>query len=80
MLQSLLLALFPWLRTERGREVLADAVDDMVPVDIDTTIPGGEFSNWGQWAQYAQYHMLRSYNLRWTKDGADRLMPFGRSA
>jgi len=31
ILQALFLALFPWLRTERGAEVLKAAVEDMVP-------------------------------------------------
>lgn len=68
LLQALFLALFPWLRTERGGEVLRAAVEGMVSVDIDTTMPGGEFANYGLWAQQAQWYMMRSYDFKWEYD------------
>jgi autotransporter translocation and assembly factor TamB len=56
MLQSLLLALFPWLRTERGRQVLAAGVEELVPADMV----------YGGWGQRAHWYMVRSYNFTWT--------------
>ena len=55
LFQALLLALFPWLRTERGVQVVADGVEAMVP----------EFVGSGWWADEAMRHLLRGYNLTW---------------
>lgn len=70
MLQSLLLALFPWMRTERGAEVVKAAVEEMVPTD----------PSWGGWAQHAQWHMVRAYDFKWRSDFQDRMPSYGRSA
>lgn len=64
MLQSLLLALFPWLRTERGLVAVGAAVEEMVPEVIDL--------GYGWWVESAKLHMLRSYNLQWRADHLGR--------
>jgi hypothetical protein len=56
MIQALLLALFPWLRTERGLLVAGRAAETIVPVALD----------YGHWTQIACYQMVRDYHFRWT--------------
>jgi hypothetical protein len=63
MMQALLMALFPWLRSERGAQVAAQAAQTMVPVEVVH----------GWWAQSATWHMARSYNFTWRQQASELL-------
>lgn len=60
MLQSLLLALFPWLRTEKGLAVAKQAAESLAPT-LFTDV------NWGLWHHHAYWHMVRGYTMAWIR-------------
>lgn len=58
VIQALLLALFPWLRTRAGVVVAGEAAEAMVPIAATM--------GYGSWCHAVTSRLMRDYNLVWT--------------
>jgi hypothetical protein len=73
MIQALLLALFPWLRTERGQQVAKEGAEQLA---TDWKFSDGEI-RWelreGMWEQQAIRQMALAYNFQWNERSRELL-------